>query len=93
MTQNGVTTTYTYDDNNRLESETVAGVATTYTDFSVIQECDGSYTVSMTKPGDVPGSYAVYTKTVSASGDTTSLTQIAYDKNGEIVRYHDKFNE
>ena len=64
-----------------------------YTDFSVIQECDGSYTVSMTKPGDVPGSYAVYTKTVSASGDTTSLTQIAYDKNGEIVHYHDKFNE
>ena len=31
MTQNGVTTTYTYDENNRLESETAAGVAKTYT--------------------------------------------------------------
>ena len=30
MTQDGVATTYTYDANNRLTAETVAGAVTTY---------------------------------------------------------------
>ena len=64
-----------------------------YTDFSVVKELDGSYTVSMTKPGDVPGSYAIYTKTVNSNGETISVIQTAYDKEGNLVHYHNKYNK
>jgi hypothetical protein len=43
-------------------------------------------------PGRVPGSRAVYQKSVDAVGDTTSYLKTTFDPKGNIVHIKDKLN-
>lgn len=43
-------------------------------------------------PGNVPGSSAVYEKTVNASGTTTSMTKTTVAPSGQVVHVKDKLN-
>jgi hypothetical protein len=52
----------------------------------------GSAEYSAKVPGRVPGSYAVYTKTVDSTGETISYTKTTYAPDGEIVHRKDKFH-
>ena len=65
MTQNGVTTAYEYDANNRLLKETVAGIATTYA-----YDANGNM-ISALKGGNAAGAYA-YNLFGNQSSFTTS---------------------
>jgi hypothetical protein len=58
---------------------------------NIIRLSDGSVEFSAKVPGRVPGSYAVYTKTVDSVGDTVSYTKTTYAPDGEIVHRKDKF--
>ena len=53
---------------------------------------DGSLEFSSDVPGRVLGSYATYTKTVNASGETTGYVKTTYGPHGEIISAKDKFN-
>ena len=50
----------------------------------------GGVAVQATKPGDVPGSKAVYEKQIDADGTTTQSTKTTYDPDGNIVNVKDK---
>ena len=63
MTQNNVTTAYTYDANNRLWKETVSGIATTYA-----YDANGNM-ISALKGGNAAGAYAY-----NLFGNQTSFT-------------------
>jgi hypothetical protein len=54
-------------------------------------EENGSVTMSATSAGRVPGSSATYTKTMDASGTTTSYVKMTVDPAGDIVHVKDKF--
>jgi RHS repeat-associated protein len=54
---------------------------------------DGSITMKNEVPGKVPGSKAVYEKTVDSSGETTSATKTTYDPKGEVVHVKDKLRQ
>jgi hypothetical protein len=58
---------------------------------NIIRLSDGSVAFSANVPGRVPGSYAVYTKTVDSASDTVSYTKTTYAPDGEIVHRKDKF--
>ena len=66
------------------------GGSNKYTDFSVTQSQNGNYLISMTKPGNVPGSYAVYNKIISSDGVTLDVYKITYAPDGSIVHIKDK---
>lgn len=53
---------------------------------------DGSVELSSNVPGQVPGSYARYTKTVNAGGETTGYVKTTYGPHGELISTKDKFN-
>jgi len=43
-------------------------------------------------PGRVPGSSAVYQKSVDAAGNTTSYRKTTFDPKGNIIHIKDKLN-
>jgi hypothetical protein len=43
-------------------------------------------------PGNVPGSCAIYQKSVDAAGDTTSFLKTTFDPDGHIIHIKDKLN-
>lgn len=54
---------------------------------------DGTIIMKNEVPGKVPGSKAVYEKTVDSSGKTTSATKTTYDPKGEVVHVKDKLSQ
>jgi hypothetical protein len=62
-----------------------------YTDFAIKLQDSGSYLVTATKPGDVPGSYAIYYKEISSEGVTTRLWKESYDPQGNLI--HNKIKK
>ena len=51
---------------------------------------DGVHVFNATSPGKVPGSSAVYEKTVNSAGETTSYTKTTYDPSGNVVHVKPK---
>ena len=78
MTQNNVTTTYTYDANNRLWKETVAGIATTYA-----YDANGNM-ISALKGGNAAGAYTynLFGNQVSFTADDSVFTYYIYRPDG-----------
>ncbi|WP_229390883.1 DUF2341 domain-containing protein [Methanosarcina sp. DH2] len=62
-----------------------------YTNFIIKSGGDGSYLVTATKPGNVPGSYAVYYKEISSEGITTKVWKETFDPKGNLV--HNKIKK
>lgn len=62
-----------------------------FKDFEVKHDGAGGYIFASVKPGNVPGSYAVYYKEVNAFGETTSAYKLTYDPNGNLIHRKDKF--
>ncbi|MGB3498698.1 MAG: RHS repeat-associated core domain-containing protein [Rhodanobacter lindaniclasticus] len=54
---------------------------------------DGTITMKNDVPGKVPGSKAVYEKTVDSSGKTISATKTTYDPKGNVVHVKDKLSQ
>ncbi|WP_188795400.1 RHS repeat-associated core domain-containing protein [Dyella nitratireducens] len=54
---------------------------------------DGTIIMKNEVPGKVPGSKAVYEKSVDSSGKTTSATKTTYDPKGEVVHVKDKLSQ
>ena len=59
-----------------------------YNDFSVEKSADGNYIIKMTKPGDVPGSKAIYYKEIGP--DDTVVYKDTYDPDGNLVHRKNK---
>ena len=78
MTQNNVTTTYTYDANNRLTAETAAGVATTYT-----YDNNGNL-INAWNAGNPVGAYSynLFGNQVSYTPDGVVFTNYTYRPDG-----------
>ena len=57
----------------------------------VVHLADGSVRFISDVPGQVPGSFARYIKTVDASGKTTGYVKETYDPSGALVHAKDKF--
>lgn len=66
------------------------GGSNAYNGFAVTKNSDGTYTAVMVKPGDVPGSQAVYIKQIDSTGKTTSVIKNTYDPQGNLVNSKDK---
>jgi RHS repeat-associated protein len=62
-----------------------------YTDFTIKSVNDRSYLVTATKPGNVPGSYAIYYKEISSEGVTTKVWKETFDPKGNLV--HNKIKK
>jgi len=61
------------------------------TDFATERLPDGNIKFSYTVPGRVPGSSAIYEKTVDSLGRTTNVIKTTYDPAGKVVHIKDKF--
>ena len=61
------------------------GGSNKYTDFTVEKMSNGNYMAKMTKPGDVPGSKAIYYKEVSLSGTSINVLKDSFDPTGNLV--------
>lgn len=61
-----------------------------YTDFIVEQKSAGDYSLSMTKPGDVPGSKAIYCKEISPDGETLKVYKQSFDPYGNLIHTKNK---
>jgi hypothetical protein len=61
------------------------GGSTKYTDFVVTKKSGGNYLVQMTKPGNVPGSKAIYYKEISSNGSTLKVWKDTFDPAGNLV--------
>ena len=61
-----------------------------YVDFSVEEISGGSYIVKMTKPGNIPGSMAIYYKVIDANGNTKRVYKETYDPKGNLLHIKDK---
>jgi len=66
------------------------GGSSSYVDFSVEPMEDGSYIVKITKPGNVPGSKAIYYKIIDYAGSTVRVYKETYDPAGNLVHVKDK---
>lgn len=66
------------------------GGSNAYTDFTVEQAANGNYMVKMIKPGNVPGSKAVYYKEIGADGSTIKVYKYTFDPAGNLVHTKDK---
>lgn len=53
----------------------------------------GGYRFSATSPGEVPGSKAIYEKTVDTAGKTTAYTKTTIDPKGQIVHIKNKIGQ
>jgi len=61
------------------------GGSNKYTDFTVEKMSNGNYMAKMTKPGDVPGSKAIYYKEISHNGTTINVFKDTFDPAGNLV--------
>ena len=66
------------------------GSSNAYNNYSITKEPDGSYHFIMEKPGNVPGSKAVYHKIVDSNGKTVSVYKDTFDPQGNLVHRKDK---
>lgn len=53
------------------------------------QNTDGTYSTIADNPGQVPGSHAVYVKTIGPRGGLKEMYKTTYDNNGNFV--HKKY--
>ena len=60
-----------------------------YTDYKITKNGSG-YIYQSKKPGNVPGSYAIYYKEVDASGKTIKVYKDTYDNKGNLVHRKNK---
>ena len=61
-----------------------------YSSFSVEQKSNGNIIIKMEKPGNVPGSKAIYYKEVSPSGNTTRVYKETYGPDGRLIHIKEK---
>ena len=61
------------------------GSSNSYTNFSVEFLENGNYMTTMTKPGNVPGSKAIYYKEIGSSGNTIKVFKNTFDPAGNLV--------
>ena len=66
------------------------GGSTSYTGFSIVLKPNGNFMVQMTKPGNVPGSKAIYFKEISPEGVTLRVFKVTFDPKGNIVHTKQK---
>ncbi|KKG08751.1 hypothetical protein [Methanosarcina sp. 2.H.A.1B.4] len=66
------------------------GGSNKYTEFTLQKTENGNYLATMTKPGNVPGSYATYYKEISPSGDTLKVYKETIDPSGNLVHSKNK---
>jgi RHS repeat-associated protein len=59
---------------------------------SIAQLGNGSVEFSARVPGEVPGSYATYTKTVDVAGNTVGYVKTTVGPDGSVISVKDKFN-
>lgn len=60
-----------------------------YSDYKVTKN-DAGYIYQSKKPGNVPGSYAIYYKEVDANGKTIKVYKDTYDNKGNFVHRKNK---
>ena len=60
-----------------------------YTDYKIIHSGNG-YIYQSKKPGNVPGSYAIYYKEVDSNGKTIRVYKDTYDNKGNLVHRKNK---
>lgn len=60
-----------------------------YTDYK-IKQIRGGYIFQSRKPGNVPGSYAIYYKEVDENGITIKVYKDTYDNKGNFVHRKNK---
>jgi hypothetical protein len=63
----------------------IGSASDTYDSFSISQDTAGRYIMVKEKPGNVPGSRAIYFKVVDANGDTIKVYKETYDHQGNLV--------
>jgi hypothetical protein len=51
---------------------------------------EGGVIVMMTKPGDVPGSKAIYYKIIGSDGNTVRVYKETYNPTGKLVHVKEK---
>jgi|GEM_PF-2437212 len=56
-----------------------------YTDFSVTRLSNGNFAMQMTKPGNVPGSFAVYHKVITPKGNVVSIFKDTFGPSGNFI--------
>jgi len=66
------------------------GSSKAYSNYSITKEPDDAYHFIMEKPGNVPGSKAVYHKIVNSNGKTVSVYKDTFDPQGNLVHRKDK---
>ena len=66
------------------------GSSNAYNNYSIAKEPDGSYHFIMEKPGNVPGSKAVYHKIVDSNGKTVRVYKDTFDPQGNLVHRKEK---
>ena len=66
------------------------GSSNSYTNYSVKAKSDSSYIAEMTKPGNVPGSKAIYYKEIDSMGNTIKVYKKTYDPTGKLVHTKNK---
>lgn len=62
-----------------------------HNDFRVTRNSDGSYSAISDNPGKVPGSHAVYVKTIGPHGGLKEFYKDTYDNQGNFVHKKYKF--
>ena len=65
------------------------GGSNKYSSFTVDYE-DNRYVVKMIKPGNVPGSKAIYVKEIDSKGKTLKVYKDTYDPQGNLIQRKDK---
>ena len=66
------------------------GASNSYTDFSVKKMENGNYMAEMMKPGDVPGSKAIYYKEIDSGGNTIKVFKETFDPEGNLIHTKNK---
>ncbi len=66
------------------------GGSNAYKNFTISRQSDGSYHFTMEKPGNVPGSKAIYHKIVSSDGETIRVYKDTFDPQGKLVHRKEK---
>lgn len=61
------------------------GASNKYTNFAVDSIPKGNYVAQMTKPGNVPGSYATYSKVISPYGTTLDAYKNTFSPTGSLI--------
>jgi len=64
--------------------------STSYTHYSVERTLSGKFKITMTKPGNVPGSKAIYYKLIDGKGNTIKTFKDTFAPNGNFIHRKDK---